>query len=101
MMSSTGPIPAKRSAVSLTRSLNVPGRMEQKLIGVAQPLDVLAAETAALHADDVEPGEPGAVAHHLAIGDHVALDPRHAADHRVLADAHELMRPRESPPRIA
>ncbi len=67
------------------------GRMEQKLVGIAQSLDVLAAEAAALHADDVEAGEPGAVADHLAIGNHVALDTRHAADHRVPADADKLM----------
>ncbi len=67
------------------------GGMEQELIGIAQRLNVLATETVALHADDVEPGQPGAVAHRLAIGNDVALDPRHAADHCVPADADELM----------
>ncbi len=64
---------------------------EQELIGVAQPLEVFAAEAAALHADDVEPGEAGAVAHDLAIGDDVALHTGHAADHRMLADPDKLM----------
>src|SRR6202023_4158539 len=59
---------------------------EQELIGAAQTLDVLAAEAVALHADDVEPAEPRPIAHHLAIGDHVALDARHAADHCMPAD---------------
>src|SRR5215831_7041631 len=45
---------------------------EQKLVGVSQTLDVLAAEAAALNADDVEPGQPRPVAHHLAVRDHVA-----------------------------
>src|SRR5436190_20161921 len=64
---------------------------EQKLIGAAQGLDVLAAKAAALHTDDVQPAETRPVAHHLPIGDHVALDPRHAADHRMPPDAHELV----------
>src|SRR5271169_4237558 len=46
-----------------------PRGMKQKLIGVAQPLNVLAAEAAALHADDVQTGQASAVAHYLAIGD--------------------------------
>ena len=94
-MSSTGAIPPKRSATSSTRSLSVPSSPNRQLIGAAQALDVLAAEAAALHADDVEPDEPRAVAHHLAIGDDVALDPRHAADHRMPADADELMHRRK------
>src|SRR6185312_15256314 len=68
---------------------------EQELIGGAQTLDVVAAEPAALHSDDVEAGQPGAVAHHQPIWDHVALDPGHAADHRVPPDAHELMHRRQ------
>ena len=48
-------------------------------------------KAAALHPDDVETGQPGAVAHDLAIGDHVALDPGHAADHRMAADPHKLV----------
>src|SRR5438132_1036039 len=68
---------------------------EQELIGAAQPLDVVAAEAAALHADDVEAGQARPVADHHAVGDDVALDPRHAADHRVPTDAHELVHRRE------
>src|SRR5207244_3730297 len=64
---------------------------EQELIGAAQPLYIVAAEAAALHADDVEPGQARPVADHHAIWDDVALDPRHAADHRMPADPHELM----------
>src|SRR5437899_2188943 len=37
---------------------------EQELVGAAQPLDVLAAEAAALHADDVEAGQAGPIADH-------------------------------------
>src|SRR5205823_1957112 len=69
---------------------------EQKLVSAAQGLDVLAAEATALHADDVQPAEPGPVAHHLAIGDDVALDPRHATDHRMPPDADELVHRREA-----
>src|SRR5438445_524474 len=69
---------------------------KQELIGAAQALDVLAAEAVALHADDVEPAEPRPVAHHLAVGDHIALDARHAADHRMPADPHELVHRREA-----
>src|SRR6185312_4174703 len=68
---------------------------EQELIGGAQTLDVVAAEPAALHSDDVEAGQPGAVAHHQPIWDHVALDPGHAADHRVPPDAYELLHRRQ------
>src|SRR6266849_10736580 len=68
---------------------------EQELIRAAQPLDVVAAEAAALHADDVDAGQPGAVAHHQAVGDDVALDPGHAADHRMPADPHELVHRRQ------
>src|SRR5467141_3266294 len=35
---------------------------EQDLVRVAQPLDILTAEPAALHTDDVEPAQPGPVA---------------------------------------
>src|SRR6185312_4925741 len=66
-------------------------RSEEHLEGAAQLLDLLAREAAALHADDVEAGEPRPVAHHRAVGDDVALDAGHAADHCVLADADELM----------
>src|SRR5436190_11336126 len=51
---------------------------KQELIGIAQALDVFTAEPAALHADDIEPAQPGAIAHDLAIGNDIALDPRHA-----------------------
>src|SRR6516225_1372438 len=57
---------------------------EQELIGIAQPLNVLTTEAAALHADDVEPVQPGSIPHHLAIGDDVPLDTRHPADHRII-----------------
>src|SRR5439155_15595801 len=59
---------------------------EQELIGTAQPLDIFAAEALALHADDVEPAQPCPIAHHLAVRDNVALDARHAADHRMPPD---------------
>src|SRR4051794_19670230 len=39
---------------------------EELLVGVAHRLDLLAREAAALHADDVDAREPGAVAHHQA-----------------------------------
>src|SRR5204863_166678 len=68
---------------------------EQKLIGAAQRLDVLATKAAALHADDVEPTEAGAIAHDLAIGNDVALDTGHTANHRMLPDPHELVHRRE------
>src|ERR1700730_18304316 len=64
---------------------------EQELIGVAQPLNVLTTEPAALHTDDVEPVEPCPFPHHLPVGNDIALDPRHAADHGVLADTHVLV----------
>src|SRR4029077_3799835 len=64
---------------------------KQKLIGATQSLNVLAAEAATLHADDVEPAKPRPVAHHLAVGDDVALDPRHPADHRMPPDADTLV----------
>src|SRR6266851_1971941 len=64
---------------------------EQELIGVAQLLNVLPAEPSALHTDDVEPVKPGPFPHHLPVGDDVALDARHAADHGVLADTHVLV----------
>src|SRR5882762_240026 len=62
------------------------GVAEELLIGIAQRLDFVAREAAALHADDVDAGQPRPVAYHRAIGDDVALDPRHAANHRVLPD---------------
>src|SRR5260221_7553984 len=67
------------------------GHAEQHLEGGAQRLDFLAREAAALHADDIDAGEPRLIAHHRAVGNDVALDPGHAADHRMLADPDELM----------
>src|SRR5579875_3423289 len=64
---------------------------EERLIGVAQALDLFAREAAALHANDVEAGEPRAIAQDRAVGNDVALDAGDPADHRILADAHELM----------
>ena len=63
MMSSTGPMPPKPLRGLVDAVVQRAVRREQKLIGAAQPLDVLAAEAAALHADDVEavragPGRP-------------------------------------------
>ena len=91
MMSSTGPMPLKRSRGLIDTLDQCPIRGEQELIGIAQTLDIVAAETAALHADDVEPAKPRPVTHDLAVGDDVALHSRHAPDHRVLADPHILM----------
>src|SRR5260221_5091133 len=71
------------------------GVAKELLVGVAQRLDLVARETAALHADDVDAGQARPVAHHRAIGNDVALDPRHAADHRILTDADELMNRRK------
>src|SRR6185437_14060802 len=68
---------------------------EELLEGVAQRLDLLAREAAALHANDVDAGEPRSVAHDGAVGDDVTLDAGHAADHRVLPDADELVNRRE------
>src|SRR5208282_3824846 len=66
-------------------------RGEQKLIGVAEALNILTTKAAALHTDNVEPAKPRPVPHHLAVRDHVALNARHAADHRVLANPDMLM----------
>ena len=51
-----------------------PIRGEQELVRVAQALDILAAEAAALHPDDIEPAQSSPVSHHLAVGDDIALD---------------------------
>src|ERR1700693_195233 len=64
---------------------------KQKLIRGAQSVDVLAAVAAPLHADDVEATQAGAITHYLAIGNDVALDARHTADHCMPPDPHELM----------
>src|SRR5215831_3416807 len=66
-------------------------RGEQELIGVAQPENVLTAEAAPLHADDVEPAKTRPVSHYLAVRDDVALNSGHPADHRVPADPDILM----------
>src|SRR5438045_7977317 len=63
---------------------------EQKLIGAAQGLDVLATKAAALHADDVEPTEAGAIAHDLAIGNDAALETGHTDTQRMLPGPPEL-----------
>src|SRR5579859_3638725 len=68
-----------------------PFSREQVLIGAAQSADVFATEPAALHADDVEPVEPCAVAHYLAVGNDVPLDARHAPNHGMAPDPHELV----------
>src|ERR1700730_8571832 len=68
---------------------------EQHLIGAAQGLNVLAREAAALQSHDVEADQTGPVAHHHTVGNYVALDASEAADHRMCADAGELMRRRE------
>ena len=54
-------------------------------------MDLVTRETPALQADQVEPGQARAVAHHQSIGDDVALDAGHAANHRVLPDADILV----------
>src|SRR6266404_7480490 len=64
---------------------------EQELVGVAQPLNVLTAEPAALHTDDVEPVKPSPFPHHLPVGNDITFDARHAADHGMLADTHVLV----------
>ncbi len=46
---------------------------------------------AAAQADDIEAGEPRAVAHDQAEGDDIGLDPGDAADHGAAADADELV----------
>src|SRR5271165_1924015 len=66
-------------------------RREQELVGIAESLDVLTTEAAALHADNVQPAKPRPVPHHLAVRNDIALNTRHAADHRVPADPDILM----------
>src|SRR6266481_899498 len=66
-------------------------REEQKLVGVAQAQDIITAEAASLHADNVEPAEARSLPHHLAIRNDVAFDPRHSADHCVPADPDKLV----------
>src|SRR5215472_8731289 len=66
-------------------------RGKQKLVGGAESVDVFAAEAAALHADNIQAAQPRPVPHHLTVRNNVALDTRHAADHRVPADPHILV----------
>ena len=54
-------------------------------------MDRLVRETPALQADDIEAGEPGAIAERKAKGNEVMLDASKTADKRVGADANELM----------
>src|SRR5271167_4615073 len=71
-------------------------RREQELVGIAESLDVLTTEAAALHADNVQPAKPRPVPHHLAVRNDIALDARHAADHRMPTDPDVLMDGAES-----
>src|SRR6516164_4271166 len=66
-------------------------RGKQELVRGAEALDVLSAEAAALHADDVQTAQPRPVPHHLTVRNNVALATRHAADHRVPADPDMLV----------
>ena len=59
--------------------------------GGSHDVDLRAVITAAAQADDVQPGEPGAVSHHAAERNHVGLDPGHPTDHGGAADADELV----------
>src|SRR6516225_9375327 len=61
-------------------------RGKQKLVCGAEGLDVLAAEAAALHTNDVQTAQTRTVPHHLTVRNNVALDTRHAADHCMPAD---------------
>ena len=83
--------PANASATSSMRSFSVPAAVEQHLVGAPQLVDRLVREAAALQADDIEPGEAGAVAERKAKGNEVMLDAGETADERVGADANELM----------
>ena len=78
-------------STSSSRSIKRALAREQHAIGLAQLVDLLAGKAMALEADDVESGERGAVAEHHAEGNDILLDPRHAADEGMGADAHELM----------
>jgi hypothetical protein len=63
---------------------------EEKAIGSADIVDLLAGEAAAAKADDVEAGQMRPVAHGHAIGNEIVLQARHASDEGVGADAREL-----------
>ena len=67
--------------------------VEQHLVGAPELVDRLVREAAALQADDIEAGERGAIAERHAEGNEVVLDAGQAADERMGADAHELVRP--------
>src|SRR6516162_3255697 len=71
-------------------------RGEQELVGVAESLDILTTEAAALNADNVQTAKPRPVPHHLAVRNDIALNARHAADHRVPADPDVLVDGAES-----
>src|SRR5215207_1525 len=64
---------------------------EEKPVGPAQRMDLLAVEAAPLQPDDVEAGEVGAVAERHSVGDHVVLDAGQSAHEGVGADPHMLM----------
>jgi len=54
-------------------------------------MDLFARETVTLEAHDVESGQDGTIAERHAVRDEIILDPRHATDKRVSADANKLM----------
>ena len=54
-------------------------------------MDFRARKAASLEADKVQTDQPRAIAHGGTIGDHIRLNPAHAAKYRLAADAHELM----------
>ncbi len=69
---------------------------EQVAERIVQQLDLGLVEATPLQADDIEPGQPGAVADHAAERDHVRLDPGYATDHGRAADPDILMDRRRS-----
>ena len=71
-------------------------RSEQRLVGGAQRADLLALAAAAFHADDVQAGEPRAVADGHAVGNDVLLHAGHAADHGAAPHPHELVHRRQT-----
>ena len=82
--------PANSSATSSMRSTERAFVGKQQPVGAAQVVDVVAREAAPLQADDVEAGQVRAIAERHAVGDEIVLEPRHAADEGVRADAREL-----------
>ena len=67
------------------------GTEKKLLIGAAQIVNALTRKFAALHADNVEAGQSGIVAARQAEGNDVRAHAGERADHRVGADAAELM----------